>query len=266
MVESAAVLAKLVSRLPPDFIRYVGNLQFRLPVIGPLVGLAGRKLLAREGVIRYGAGAGLRFDARGGFAGYLLGTSEPLEQETLARLLKPGMVFYDIGANVGFYSTIAARIVGEAGRVYAFEPCREFAAAVRRNAALNGFDNVEVIEAAVSDREGAAEYVPGAVGANGSVRRGEGGGVPLVTVDGLTLRPPDVVMIDVEGAEVGVMRGMMRTIREHRPAVMCEVHWLVGEFDEVRREMEAEGYRCRTLDGSEFPDTPKHYHALFLPA
>jgi FkbM family methyltransferase len=260
------VLSRLVSRLPPNLIRRVGRLQFKLPVVGPLIGYAARKLIAREGVIRYGAGAGLRFDARGGFAGYLLGTSEPLEQEALVRLLKPGMVFYDIGANVGFYSVIAARIVGTGGHVYAFEPCAKFAVSVRRNAALNDFTNVEVIEAGVSDREGSAEFIPGpVVGPNGSVRRDEGGSVPLVTIDGLTLRPPDLVMIDVEGAEVGVLRGMMRTIREHRPAIMCEVHWLLTEFDEVRAEIEAHGYECRTLDGSPFPTSPKHYHALLLP-
>lgn len=264
VLDFAAVLARLISLLPPGLIRAVGGLQFKLPLVGPLIGYAGRRLLAREGVIRHGVGAGLRFDARGGFAGYLLGTSEPLEQETLARLLKPGMVFYDIGANVGFYSTIAARIVGPSGRVYAFEPCPEFAAAARRNAALNGFSNVEVIEAAVSDRPGEARFVLGPVGANSST--GPGGGVAVISIDECEgLRPPDVVMIDVEGAEVGVLRGMLRTIREHRPAIICEVHWVVAEFDGVRRELESEGYDARTLRGGPFPSTPKHYHAVLTP-
>lgn len=260
------MLSKLVSLLPPDFIRYAGSLQFKLPLVGPLIGRAGRKLLAREGVIRYGAGAGLRFDARGGFAGYLLGTSEPLEQETLASLLKPGAVFYDIGANVGFYSTIAARIVGETGRVYAFEPNPACAASVRRNAALNGFSNVEVIEAAVGERSGHAGLTRGTSDANTVLAEDAEGQFPMVAVDECDLRPPSVVMIDVEGEEVKVLRGMMRMIRTHRPTIMCEVHWLVREFDEVRAEIEAEGYVCRTLDGSPFPDTPQHYHMLMAPA
>lgn len=263
------LIARSVSLLPPRFIRAAGGLQFRLPLVGPLIGLAGRKLVAGQGRIRHGVGAGLLFDATGGFPGYLLGTSGPLEQEALASHLKPGGVFYDIGANVGFFSTIAARLVGPEGRVYAFEPSPVSARAARLNAERNGFSHVEVIEAAVSDREGWASLKAGESSATCRVEGG-GGPVRLISLDSYAaasaMRPPDVVMIDVEGAEVEVLRGMAETIRLHRPVVLCEVHWLVEEFGRVRADIfDPLGYTAQTLTGEPLPAVPRHYNAIMLP-
>src|SRR5918998_6796872 len=64
------------------------------------------------------------------------GTLEPPVQEALRRLIAPGAVFYDIGANVGFFTILGSRLVGPAGRVLAFEPVPWCAEAVRTNAAL----------------------------------------------------------------------------------------------------------------------------------
>jgi hypothetical protein len=96
------MLRPLLARLPAGVIRWFGRLQFQIPALGPAIGWFGRNALADEGVIQHGVGAGLSFDARGGAPGFLYGTSEPHEQAALARVLRPGDVFYDIGANVGF--------------------------------------------------------------------------------------------------------------------------------------------------------------------
>lgn len=260
------MLAKLISLLPANWIRAAGSLQFKLPIVGPLIGLIGRKLIASEGVIKYGIGAGLRFDASGGFAGYLLGTSEPLEQETLARHLKPGDVFYDVGANIGFYSTIAARLVGASGMVYAFEPSPVSAQAVRENAARNGFDNVKVIEAAVSDFTGVARLVEGRMAAMQRIEAGDG--VSVISIDEVqNLRPASVVMIDVEGGEIEVLRGMLQTIAKHRPVIMCEIHWIADEFFRFHNaELAPLGYEVKTLTGKPFPMTPMRFHVILLPA
>src|SRR5687767_9780556 len=144
----------MISLLPADVIRWFGSLQFRLPVVGPLIGWASRRIIAGEGVIRHGLGAGTRFDATGRNPGFLFGTTDPLEQDALAHYLGPGGVFYDIGANLGFFCVLAARVVGSTGHVYAFEPHPEFARRVKKNADLNGFENVSVIQAAVADHSG----------------------------------------------------------------------------------------------------------------
>src|SRR5262245_32660483 len=99
------MFAWLVSLLPASWIRAAGRLQFKLPVLGAVFVLFAREVLASKGVIRYAVGKGLRFDATGGQPGYLFGTAEPEEQTALAKYLRLRDVFYDIGANVGFFAT-----------------------------------------------------------------------------------------------------------------------------------------------------------------
>ena len=67
------------------------------------------------------------------YRAFLHGDVEPVVQEILVKRLGPGMVFYDLGANVGFFSLVAARIVGESGQMFSFELDPEIAARLRRN-------------------------------------------------------------------------------------------------------------------------------------
>src|SRR5436305_3159878 len=84
------------------------------------------------------------------------GDLESSVQEAMIRHLGPGGVLYDVGANVGFFSLLAARIAGPAGFVYAFEPAPENVRAIEANTALNGFENITVIPKAVAARPGTA--------------------------------------------------------------------------------------------------------------
>ncbi len=278
----AKLFADAVSRLaraclrvvPPRGVVALGRLR-RLPVIGRPLRAAAVAAFCRRGTIRAGLGAGLAFDAAGGSPGYLLGCADEDEQAALGRFLKPGQVFYDIGANVGFFSLLGARLVGPAGRVCAFEPYPAHARAIRHNAALNGFANVEVFEAAVSSAAGRAELLPGD---GPSTHRLAGAGaappgslnVEQVSVDDLVaagrLRGPDFIKIDVEGHEIEVLRGLARTAARFRPALLVEIHWLIGEvhraYEEVFRPL---GYRLATLDGSPLPERPVRYHVLLVP-
>ena len=269
------MLRRLISALPAPFIRFVGRLQFRIPFLRPLIERAAGNLAEGEGTIRHGVGAGLRFNATGGNVGYLLGTTEPEEQAALAGFLKPGAVFYDIGANIGFYSTIAARLVGETGHVYAFEPFPISATAVQTNASLNGFSNVTVVVAAVTNEQGVVSLaISDASRKHRVATTGENGNIDVrsIRMDSYVtdenLRPPDVVMIDVEGAEVDVLKGMLETIRNHRPTIMCEVHWILDElYDFCRTELNPLGYELRTLTGEPLPTTQAvRYHALLIPS
>ena len=156
-----------------------------------------------------GPGAGLKLEATGAKAAFTVGTDEPAVQAELVRVLRPGGVVYDVGANVGFLTLIAARLVGPEGRVYAFEPIPDNARAIERNAALNGFANVTVLELALTDRSGEAVLRIPRInqGAHLAVV-GDAAGeeddlivrtAPLDELDGL--RPPELVKLDVEGAE-----------------------------------------------------------------
>jgi FkbM family methyltransferase len=195
-------------------------------------------------------------------------------QEALVRHLGPGDVVYDIGANLGFFSLVAARLVGGEGRVYAFEPAPENAEAIRRNAELNLIENVTVVPSAVASRHGAARLQ--IVDDQSWSRLEEFGEHPgtervleveTVTIDELVesgeLPPPTLVKIDVEGAEVAVLEGMRATIENHRPAIVCELH---ETHREVAAALAAHDYRLINLEGPEPIDRGHDSgHALALP-
>lgn len=274
-----SLLRTLVSHVPPGAIQRAGRWQFKYPFLGPLIRCAGSLVQQGESVLRYGVGKGLKFDPRGGNPGYALGTSGLEEQAALARFLRAGDVFYDIGANVGFFAALGARLVGPEGHVYAFEPFPASADAMKANLRRNGFQNATVFESAVSDRPGRVNLVTegGSVDyrlATSSIESNTNGKstieVSVVSIDSLTgtgsLRPPSFVMIDVEGSEISVLNGMRRTLESYRPTILCEVHWLGNAFLEwctgARNDF---GYRATLLDGRPLPATPDRYHALLIP-
>jgi FkbM family methyltransferase len=148
---------------------------------------------------------------------YYFGTYERKESALVRRLLRPGDAVWDVGANVGYYTLLAAACVGPEGRVVGFEP---FPAATRRleaNVRLNGFDHVRCVQAAVADTEGRATlFHDGAQpdGVASLLRAGQG--LLEVTCTTLSLdrfqaesgeRPPRLVKVDVEGAEMAVLMG-----------------------------------------------------------
>lgn len=184
--------------------------------------------------LRAGVGSGLKFCRGASHAQFAAGTNELPVQQAVAELLKPGQVFYDVGANVGFFSVIAARLTGPQGHVVAFEPVATNCALVRYNCRLNSLRNVELIEDAVGDVAGTgnlllARYSGGAALDVASAPPDFAGkvSVRVVTLDDLVsqqrIAAPDVVKIDVEGAEIHVLRGMRRVLTERRPVVIFEV-------------------------------------------
>jgi FkbM family methyltransferase len=263
----------LLKLLPAPFIRAVGRLQFEFPILRKPINFLGQRLAGR-GVIQHGAGRGLRFDARGCNPGYLAGTSEPREQELILRYSTPGMVVYDLGANAGFYAVIAARAVGPAGKVYAFEPTPWLAARARSNAAINALDNVEVIEAAISQRDGTVGFRAGESHVNNAIRN-ETDPIDqnVITVKSFRLdtfaagrQPPNLLLIDIEGAEIEALESGLQTISRHRPIMMVEVHWLGTRFiDFFERALAPLGYVASTYDGKSLCPDPVRYHALLVP-
>ncbi|MFJ3249091.1 FkbM family methyltransferase [Streptomyces sp. NPDC086782] len=82
---------------------------------------------------------------------YLFGVWEPHLTAFITSRLQPGDTFIDVGANIGYYSVLASRLVGPAGHVVAIEPCPAFHRALTDNASLNGCRNVRTVQAAVHD-------------------------------------------------------------------------------------------------------------------
>jgi FkbM family methyltransferase len=176
-----------------------------------------------------GAAAG-----EGGGASVYVNRVEPAQTEALLRLLKPGQIFFDVGANVGYYTLLASRVVGPSGRVLAFEPVPRNVSYLHRHVALNGADNVSLIPIACSDRSALEAFVAGPNWATGRLmdpqpRPPEGRVEYAVTVaiDEIVRKSglvPDVLKIDVEGAEERVLKGAEKTLTTARPSVFLSVH------------------------------------------
>ncbi len=270
-----AALVKLAGRLPPRLLVAIGRVQFLSPTLHRLIFRASRPLRESEGVIRHGLAAGLRFNPAGAHPGYALGTSEPEIQELLAEHLKPGDTFFDIGANVGFFTVLAAKLVGTAGCVVAFEPGPETAEALERNVRANGFDTVQIARVAVGNETGEAAFTLPETGHWSAARLTQFDGpapygertcmVRVVSLDEARRRcevpkQPQVVKIDVEGAEVAALHGMRDTLRSTRPVVICETH---GTAPDVTELLEHLGYAVETLQ--DFSDEAWNPHVLGLP-
>ena len=181
-----------------------------------------------------------------------LGTYERPKQRAMMSHLQPDMVTCDIGANAGFYSLLMAKAVGKRGLVYAFEPHPENLSYLRCHLQLNGVGNVQLTGEAVSDFVGEARFAAnrgsyeGRLDEEGQLR------VPVVTLDYLfsigRLQPADLLKIDVEGAELSVLKGAQNLLKRFRPVVFLATHGA-----EVHRHccdfLWDCGYRLRTLNG-----------------
>ena len=237
---------------------------------------------SRQIIVRAGPGAGLRLNLAGASADYADGLNELPVQQAVADSLSRGDIFVDIGANVGYFSLLAARVVGPTGKVIAVEAVTELAGAIRANATLNGFAHIDVIEAAASDTVGEVELMlarhpGGATISSDDVPPDLVGrrSVPTVTVDSLMtagrLPIPTMVKIDVEGAEFPVLNGMVRLLSSHRPLVLCELDSpdravLDGKVQRFRQLMERHGYDVRDLPGSYEGADWQVYHGLAAPS
>jgi len=210
----------------------------------------------RPVTILSGPARGMRINLHGSAVAFATGTAERRLQSALMRELRPGATFFDIGANVGFMTLIAARLVGPTGRVLAFEPVPANAAAIRENVSLNGIDWVEVHETAIAGSTGHASLIISDVSAfsrlatvNVPTGARESIEVAVTSIDEFladgTHPVPDVVKIDVEGAELEVIDGMRRTLAEHHPVLLCEVHDLFAEYVEL---MSTLAYETVNLD------------------
>jgi FkbM family methyltransferase len=165
--------------------------------------------------------------------------------EVCSAMLSEGSVFYDIGANVGYMSIEIAARHRENVTVVSFEPQPALARAVARSAQLNGLTNVSVFEVLVGAREGEADLFLTSHSLHASMVPRERGARRLprsvATIDGMVrsgrIPPPDVMKLDVEGAEVEVLSGAMETISARRPSLIFEANENMARFGHTVRDL-----------------------------
>lgn len=161
--------------------------------------------------------------------------------------LRVRRVVWDVGAHAGLYSLIAAR---RRARVYAFEPLETNRAWLRRNLEVNGLEgHVSILPFALGEQPGPAPFLAESTAMEGRLS-GEGQTtVEVRRADDLDLPPPDVLKLDVEGTEAGVLRGARRILREHRPVVFMEEH---GKTFEPRSILTEHGYSQHRIEPRRF--------------
>jgi FkbM family methyltransferase len=161
-------------------------------------------------------------------------------QDAICAAVRPGDVVYDIGSHVGTLALGVARLVGESGRVVAFDGDPDNATTLRESSLRNHLEaRLAVVHAAVwshaTDREipfrrGGTRRTQGGVEANGQrpvTGTGEIISAPAVTLDGFIAAGgpvPQLIKIDVEGGEYEVVRGAANLFVKYRPLIIAEVH------------------------------------------
>jgi len=228
-----------VSEFAASFRRLAGRDDFRRnplkAVLKRLIWRARWVATSRPVELRHQAGFSL-FATKGASAAliYYLGSSEPEAAAFITGFLKPGMVFFDIGAHIGEYTVMGASCVGADGQVHAFEAQPDTAELLRKSCQSNRLQNALINSCAVSDEEGELEFsvcsdpTMSAIATSTRTRHRILGRirVPAISLDAYCDRArlcPDLLKIDVEGAELRVLHGATGILsRPLPPAVLFE--------------------------------------------
>ncbi len=159
--------------------------------------------------------------------GCWIGWYEQAKAKAFSEAVTSESVVYDIGANVGYYTLIAARLARQ-GRVISFEPLPSNVTMIRRHLELNRIGNATVFEVAVSDHPGEGLFQTSLSNSMGRLGKSGDLTVRLVTIDdliGMKLAPaPAIIKMDIEGAEYAALKGGFKTLESCRPIIFLATH------------------------------------------
>jgi FkbM family methyltransferase len=222
--------------------------------------------------IRYGHAAGSLWRRHHRYVnGYWIGHYELALQDALKRELRPGQTFFDVGAHAGFFTLLAAQLVGNKGKVIAFDPSPANCESIREQMELNSLCPFVIVEEAIWDSIGAAPFDFVADGSSVAhvdfAHSGNSLSVNLTTIDRACVRfgKPDLIKIDIEGAEVQALQGARHTLEYLRPTWLIELHGLDGER-KVKELLQEAAYAFFDLEGRPLDSDqllPRHFLARF---
>jgi len=191
---------------------------------------------------------------------YWLGTYEPNLQLAAQKLVSPGNMVYDIGANIGYISLMCANLTGEAGHIFSFEALPKNIDRFKGNVAINHLaGRITIVHAAVVSQSGPATFYTHASGAMGKAAGSAGRDedyLDSVTVNGVALDDfvyldnnpaPDVVKMDIEGGEGNALLGAQKLLSSYKPNFLIELHGEVAARM-VWETLISHGYQIHTLE------------------
>jgi len=167
----------------------------------------------------------------GGILSLLIhGIYEPLETELVKKEIKKGDVVLDIGANIGYYTLIFAKLVGEEGKVFAFEPDPTNFSLLKKNVELNGYKNVVLVQKAVSNKTGKIRLYLSKD--NRADHRIYNSGDGRQSIESEATRLDDYfknydgkiafIKMDIQGAEGGALQGMFNLLKKNNVKIAME--------------------------------------------
>lgn len=192
-------LRKVLQLIPPDTV---------LPILqGPMIGM------------KWQAGSSVN--------GCWLGSYEKEKQLLMKEYIKPRQTVFDVGANVGFYVLLSAKIVGKTGKVVAFEPVNSNVEKIKRHIKINKIENCIIEETAIGKEVGEVKFQEGTNNSVGKISSNGSQTVKIETLDSYCERTgliPDCIKIDVEGAEADVLIGAEKTLRKGNSTIFLATH------------------------------------------
>lgn len=244
---------------------FIGSgISSRVPGLAALV----RRLYNRPGSVTTAAlplGIQLTVPQDAGLGLFLASTGkyEPLETKIVLDLVKPGMTVYDLGANIGYYTTLLGKAVGKKGRIYAFEPSKSNCSLLENNLRTNRLSNCRIVRAAASNGNSSMMLdVTGPSGEHTLIKNGNSKGhlVRTITIDSFahkTGKVPQMVKIDVEGWENQALSGMAKTLRSRKlKVIFLEINAKSGDTKFPIQTLKNAGFKLRIID---------EYRQLVLP-
>jgi len=214
------------------------GIYLKFPFISKIYNSAYRSLSPEGSILLNINGLKIYVEGKSGMA-KLLGIKGSYEEETtklFSEILKEEMTVLDLGANIGYYSLLAGKQIGEKGKVFAFEPWHESFSLLQKNIEVNGFKNIIPVAKAVSNQCGRQKLFlasdPGQHSLGGDANC-ESVEVDVTSVDEFVREQNisvDLVKMDVEGAEMSVLEGMAETISKN-PHIRIITEFVPGHLE-----------------------------------
>ena len=211
-----------------------------------------------------GINRGMKWMRKSANAWEWLGIYESAKQSLVKQVIAPGMCVFDVGANAGFYSLAFSTLVGPQGRVVAIEPLARNIEKILTHVRLNRCTNISLIQTAASERTQIVPFKIGTDDFTGQIAKERQGSylVPSFALDDIVsqrLAPdPDLLKIDVEGAEESVLLGARGILRRRAPAILLALHSneqkaachsLLNDFHYQFFDMNRQRLRSKALPG-----------------
>lgn len=188
--------------------------------------------------------------------------------------IAPGMTVYDVGAHIGYHTILMSMLVGAEGKVYAFEPNPRNLMALQANVQANARTNVTIIDQAVSDATQLLQFATFDYSLVGHIATdATPADAKLIELQATSLDEfvfldgnpaPDLIKVDVEGAEGQVFFGMRRILQEYRPIIIAEMRR--NCMQEISTLLDSNGFTVHPLIGGWEMGEHDLADVLFLPS